>query len=47
MAGLDSRVCIAGLVSRVCPRGTKYSAVNRLGGGGGGGDHSLGGPSTA
>ena len=37
MAGLDSRVCIAGLVSRVCPRGTKYSAVNRLGGGGG--DH--------
>ena len=28
MAGLDSRVCMAGLVSRICPGG---------GGGGGGG----------
>ena len=32
MAGLDSRVYIAGLVSRVCPGGTKYSSVDSLGG---------------
>ena len=38
MAGLDYvyRVCIAGLVSRDCPGGTKYGAVD-----------SPGGPSTA
>ena len=32
MAGLDSSVCMAGLVSRVCPEGTKYGAVDSLGG---------------
>ena len=31
MAGLDSRVCIAGLVSRVYPGGTKYGAVDSPG----------------
>ena len=32
MAGLDSRVCMAGLVSRVCPGETKYGTVDSPGG---------------
>jgi hypothetical protein len=28
MAGLDSKVCMAGLFSRVCPGGPKHSAVD-------------------
>ena len=32
MAGLDSRMCMAGFVSRVCPGGTKYGAVDSPGG---------------
>ena len=37
MAGLDSRVCMAELISRVCPGGTKCSTVDSPG------DHNLGG----
>ena len=42
-ARLDSRVCMAGLVSRVCPGGTKYyyGAVDSPGGGGGGGGGTI------
>ena len=36
-AWLDSRVCMAGLISRVCPGGTKCGAVDSSG------DHSFGG----
>ena len=32
MAGLDSSVFMAGLVSRVCPGGTKYGAMDSPGG---------------
>ena len=32
MAGLDSSVFMAGLVSRVCPGGTKYGTVDSPGG---------------
>ena len=48
MAGLHSRVCMAGLVSRVCPGGggggggTKYGAVDSPGG-----QQFWGGPLTA
>ena len=35
MAGLDSRVCMAGLISRVCPGETKCSVVDSPG------DHKL------
>ena len=38
MAGLDSRVCMAGLVSRVSPGGTKYTAQWAVRG-----DHNFGG----
>ena len=46
MAGLDSKVCMAGLISRVCPGGTKCGAVDSPGdhsfrGGGEGLEHKI------